>query len=115
MRRAIGPLPGFSGVAPKALPVVQPARPGQVHDQVQAALDGDVQELAVPPGVGDLLVVQRGRRRVVGLEHADRGHVHPRDAVPDDPLTQVRGEGLHLRQFRHAPTLASSPMKVPTP
>jgi hypothetical protein len=87
--------------------VVQPAGPGQVDDQVQVAGD-DVEELPEPPGSGDLLTVQRGRRRVEGLQRADRGDVDPLDATTDHPLAQVRRERLDLRQFGHATTVPST-------
>ena len=70
-------------------------------DQVQAAGELDVEELAVPAGTGHLPAGDRGRRRVEGLQRADRGHVDPLDAVADRALAQVGGERLHLGQFGH--------------
>ena len=71
----------------------------------------------MPAGAGDLLAVQRGRRRVERLQRADRGDVDPLDALADHALAQVRGERLDLRQFGHAAATVPSrrgarPMKV---
>ena len=64
----------------------------------------------MPAGAGDGTPVQRGRRRVVRLQRADRGDLDPLDAPADRALTQVGGERLDLGQFRHArPTVALLP------
>ncbi len=44
---------------------------GQVHDQVQALVGGQVQELAMPADLGDHLAVEAGERRVERLQHRE--------------------------------------------
>jgi hypothetical protein len=66
------------------------------------AFEHDVQELSVPGGVRDRQSGQRRDRRVIRLEHAERGHLDALDAVSGRPLPQVRGEGGDLGEFRHA-------------
>ena len=80
---------------------MQPAGAGQVSDQVQAAGELDVEELAVPTGADELAAGDRGGRWVVRLQGADRGHLEPVDAVTGGALAQVGGEGFHLWQFGH--------------
>ena len=80
----------------------QPAGPGQVHDQVQALVGGEVQELAVPADLGDHLAAEAGERRVERLQHRERGRVGPRDGVTRRVTAQEGGQRLYFRQFRHA-------------
>ena len=78
----------------------QPAGPGQVGDQVQPG-DVQVEELAVPGHAGDLEPLQRGHRRVVGLQHAEGGEVDAGHDPPDGTLGQEGDQRLHLGKLRH--------------
>ena len=81
-------------------PPLQPAGPGQVDHQVQA-VHVQVEELPVPARPGHGQPAERGHRRVVRLQGADRGDVDPGHHAPDGALAQHVGEGLHLRQLGH--------------
>jgi hypothetical protein len=96
---------GGRGVVP-----AQPAGAREVEDQVDA-VDVDVQPLAVAVDAGDAQAEQGGRRRVVGLEDADRPDVDPRDRAADQPLAQEAGERLDLGQFGHDLTVAPPPRR----
>ena len=76
-------------------------------------VDVEVEPLAVPVHAGDLEALQRAGRRVVRLQHADRGHLDRSDDRPDGPLAQEVGQGLHLGQLRHGPTLRAGPTVGP--
>ena len=87
--------------------LVAPAHPagaGEVQDQVEAGRL-DVEELAVPGDVVDHRALERGQRRVEGLEGAERGDVDLRDGVAVEPAPQVEGQGFHLGQLGHAVSL----------
>ena len=77
-----------------------PAGPGEVHDEVQAG-GLDVEELAVPGDVVDQRALERGQRRVEGLQGAERRDVDLRDGVPVQPAPQIEGQGFHLGQLGH--------------
>ena len=83
----------------------QPAGPGQVRDQVQALVGGQVQELAVPADLGDHLSGEGRQRGIERLQHRERGGVGTRDGMADRVLAQEGGQRLHFRQFRHASSL----------
>src|SRR3569833_1725556 len=74
----------------------QPARTGQVDDQVQA-VHVEIEELSVPGDVGDRQPAERGDRRVVGLQARDRDDVDAGDGPAHGVLTQERGERLNFR------------------
>ena len=48
-----------------------------------------------------LSAVQRGQRRVEGLDRAERGHVGAHHDASGRALAQERGQRLDFRQFRH--------------
>ena len=84
-----------------------PARPGEVDDQVDAARV-DVEELAVPRDVVDQRAVQRVQRRVEGLQRAERGQVDAADRAADQTTAQVLDEGFDLGQLGHLMSLGST-------
>lgn len=86
---------GGQGVVP-----AQPARAGEVYAQVQP-VGVDVEELAVPGDTGDGAPGQRGVRRVVGLQDADRDGQDIRDLPPDQLVGQEVPQRLDFGQFRH--------------
>ena len=104
-RNSSGPLPGFGGVTGGGVVPAQPARPGQVGDQVQRVvgpveeLDGE--ELPVARRAGDDPPDQRLHRRVEGLDRAHRRDVHARDRAVEGVLAQVVRERLDLGQLGH--------------
>jgi hypothetical protein len=68
-----------------------------------------VEELSMATGPGDFTTTQRAGRRVERFQGVDRGHVDPVDMMTDHSGTQIRGERLDLRQFRHPATVPSLP------
>ena len=62
----------------------------------------DVEELAVPGDVVDQRAVERGQRRVVGLQRAERGDVDADDRAVGEASAQVLDQRLHLGQLGHA-------------
>ena len=85
----------------------QPARPGEVHDQVQALVGGQVQELAVQADLGDHLAAEVGERRVERLQHRERGRVGPRHGVARGVIAQEGGQRFYFWQFRHVSQFAT--------
>lgn len=73
-----------------------------MRDEVEVT---GLQPEVLPPPVcrGDDTTVQRGRRRVDGLEHRQRSDVDALHLPPDRVPAEVFGERLNLRQFRHGP------------
>jgi len=89
-----------SGVVP-----AQPARPGQVGDQVERILrpveELDGEELPVARRPGDDPPDEGLHRRVEGLDGAHRRDVDPRDRAVEGVLAQVVRERLDLGQLGH--------------
>ena len=103
-RSASGPLPGPTGVEGScSRQCSQPAR-ARWTIEVQA-VDVQVEELPEPAYVGDRQPGQRAGRRVVGLQHADRRHVDPRDDATDRPAPEELRQGLDLGELGHLPSL----------
>ena len=75
-RRAIGDLPGRSDGGRQLVGPAQPAGPSEVEDEVRA-VDVEVEELAVPVDAVDRRPLERLRRRVERLEHAERSRARP--------------------------------------
>ena len=71
------------------------------------AVGVDVEELAVPVDAVDGRPLERLRRRVERLEHAERRELDLRDGETVRPLGEEVDERLHLRQLRHGPSLSS--------
>ena len=71
-----------------------------MEDQVQAG-GLDVEELAVPGDVVDQRALERGQRRVEGLQRAERRDVDLGDGVAVEPAPQVEGQRFHLGQLGH--------------
>ncbi len=80
----------------------------QVGDQVQAA-GADVEVLAVATYVVDEGAVERGERRIEGLEGSELGEMDRGDGVPVEASPEILGERLDLGKFRHASTLGADP------
>ena len=77
---------------------------GEVEAEVQAG-GLDVEELAVPGDPVDHRALERGQRRVEGLQGAERGDVDLDDRVPVEPAPQVEGQRFHLGQLGHGASL----------
>ncbi|BBJ38844.1 hypothetical protein SSPO_015620 [Streptomyces antimycoticus] len=85
----------------ESVPPAQPARLGEVDDQM-GAVGGQVEELAVAGHRRDGVAFERAQRRVVGLQDTHRDGEDTGDLPAGGALGQDRGEGLHLGQLRHA-------------
>ncbi len=68
-------------------------------------VDVDVEPLAVPVHPRDEQTLQRGRRRVVGLEDVDRADLDLRHDASCHALAQEGGERFDLGELRHAASL----------
>ena len=76
-----------------------PAGAGEVQHEVGPG-DVDVEELAVPGDAVDQRAGQRGDRRVVGLQAAERRDVDAHDRAAVEAPRQVVGEALRPRAAR---------------
>ena len=56
----------------------------------------------MPGDVLDQGPLERGERRVEGLQGAERGDVHLHDRAVGEPALEVEGQGFHLGQLGHA-------------
>ena len=59
----------------------------------------------MPGDVVDQRALERGQRRVEGLQGAERGDVDLDDGAVGEPAPQVEGQGFHLGQLGHAASL----------
>jgi hypothetical protein len=82
-----------------------------VQDQVGAGRV-DVEELAVPGDAVDERTAERGDRRVVGLQAAERSDVDADDGAVAQPLGQVARQRLHLGQLGHGSSVPSGVPKT---
>ena len=73
------------------------------HQEEPGDLHG--QELPEAGHRADLEALQRGQRRVVRLQDAERGQIDPRHHPPHGALGQEGGQRLHLGQLGHATSL----------
>ncbi|BDZ54028.1 hypothetical protein GCM10025870_11010 [Agromyces marinus] len=74
--------------------------------EVLRAVERDGDELAVTRDAGHPLADEARQGPGPGLGHAELEHVDRGDRAPDEPRREFVGEGLHLRGFRHAASLA---------
>jgi hypothetical protein len=68
----------------------------------------DVEELPVPGDRRDRQALERGDRRIVGLEHGEPGDVDLGHHAADTALFEEVGQGLDLGELRHLLSLADS-------
>src|SRR5690242_20785487 len=62
-------------------------------DQVHVAGERDIEELAMPAGIGDLGAGQRAGRRIVRLQRAERGHL---EALQDRKSTRLNSSHMSI-------------------
>lgn len=89
-RRAVG----------EPVPPVEPARAGEVRDEVQP-VRVEVEELAVPRHARDRAALQGGGRRVVRLQDAHGDGQDADDLVPHQVLGEEVRQRFDLGKFRH--------------
>ena len=106
-RRAIGRLARAAAASREsASRPAQPPGAGQVEDEVQCRRRRGRGTCRAGRPRSTVSADEGLRRRVVGLEHADRAELDPRDGKPVGALAQEVGERLDLGQLRHPLTLA---------